>query len=142
MKKVFACIFSVFICTQAMAQQDGALSATMDKVKLDFKLDNSGRPFYNLSYNGKSVINPSRLGIKILDNAALDSNFEVTGTEKKSVDESWKPVWGEVSSIRNHYEQLTIHLKQKNAPVGLWILFSKYLPMALALGMSSRNSPT
>jgi len=117
MKKIFACLFSVFIFTQVTAQQTGALSAAMDNVRLDFKLDNSGRPFYNVSYKSKQVINSSRLGIKILDDAALDSNFEIISTETKNVDESWKPVWGEVSTIRNHYEQLTIHLKQKNAPV-------------------------
>ncbi|MGH7237615.1 MAG: glycoside hydrolase family 97 catalytic domain-containing protein, partial [Candidatus Saccharimonadales bacterium] len=29
---------------------------------------------------------------------------------------TWAPVWGEVSHIRNHYEQVTIHLKQQNPP--------------------------
>ncbi len=36
------------------------------------------------------------------------------GQDRKSVDETWKPVWGEYSTIRNNYEQLTVHLKHRS----------------------------
>jgi hypothetical protein len=45
----------------------------------------------------------------------FSTGFELTGSEKKVVDESWKPVWGEVNTIRDHYEQLTLHLRQKSS---------------------------
>ena len=35
------------------------------------------------------------------------------GSEKKSVDETWKPVWGEVSEIRNHYNQVISSFETK-----------------------------
>jgi hypothetical protein len=28
-------------------------------------------------------------------------------------DENWKPVWGEVAQIRNHYNELAVTLNQK-----------------------------
>jgi hypothetical protein len=29
------------------------------------------------------------------------------------LDENWKPVWGEVAQIRNHYNELAVTLNQK-----------------------------
>jgi len=114
MKKIFACICSLFILSQTMAQQAASINAGMGKVSMEFMLDAVGRPVYAVYYNQQAVIKPSRMGIKILNDTGLDSNFTLLGTERKSVDEQWKPVWGEVSTIRNHYEQVTVHLKQQN----------------------------
>ena len=114
MKKIFTCIPCLFLALQLSAQQVSPITAGMNKVKMEFMLDAGGRPMYSVSYDQKAVIKPSRLGIKILDDTGLDSNFAITGTERKSVDDQWKPVWGEVSTIRDHYEQVTIHLRQQS----------------------------
>jgi len=116
MKKIFTCIPGLFLALQLSAQQVLPITVGMNKVKMEFMLDARGRPMYSVSYDQKAVINPSRLGIKILNETGLDSNFTVTGTEKTSVDEHWKPVWGEVSNIRNHYQQVIVHLKQQTGP--------------------------
>jgi hypothetical protein len=116
MKKIYISLFGLLLFANAGAQQNTPITAGMDKVKFNFSLDAVGRPFYEVYYDQKPIIKPSRLGIKILNDTGLDSNFEITGTEKSSVDEQWKPVWGEVSSIRNHYNQVIIHLKQKTGP--------------------------
>ena len=114
MKKILTCIISLLLLNHVTAQQATPISASMNKVKLDFILDAGGRPEYKVDYAEKPLINTSRMGIKLANDISLDSNFMVINTERKSVDEQWKPVWGEVSTIRNHYEQVTIHLKQKN----------------------------
>lgn len=114
MKNILTCIISLLLLNRVTAQQGTAISASMNKVKLDFILDAGGRPEYRIQYGNKPLINASRMGIKLANDISLDSNFMVINTERKSVDENWKPVWGEVSTIRNHYEQLIVHLKQKN----------------------------
>jgi hypothetical protein len=116
MKKIFTCIPGLFLALQLSAQQVLPITMGMNKVKMEFMLDAGGRPMYSVSYDQEAVIKPSRLGIKILNETGLDSDFMVIGTEKKSIDEQWKPVWGEVSTIRDHYEQVTIHLKQQSGP--------------------------
>ena len=115
MKKILTCIISLLLLNRVTAQQATPISASMNKVKLDFILDAGGRPEYKVDYAEKPLINTSRLGIKLANDVSLDSNFMVINTERKYADEQWKPVWGEVSTIRNHYEQVTIHLKQKNS---------------------------
>ena len=88
----------------------------MNKVHLEFMLDDEGRPTYSVYYGEKSVIKPSEMGFTLANDSAFDKHFILTSSETSSVDESWKPVWGEVSTIRNHYNQVIVHLKQKNSP--------------------------
>jgi hypothetical protein len=116
MKKVIACLFGLAILNNVYAQQDKNSSVSQGKVKLDFTVDADGHPEYAVSYNQQPVIKPSRLGIKLLNEAGFNQHLQVINTETTSVDELWKPVWGEVSVIRNHYQQLTVHLKQQDAP--------------------------
>ncbi len=100
----------------AKAQDNKLIKASMNKVRLEFMLDAEGKPLYSVYYGEKPVIKPSALGFTLANDSAFDKHFELTGSEQTSVDETWKPVWGEVSSIRNHYQQVIIHLKQKSSP--------------------------
>lgn len=59
------------------------------------------------------------MGFNIENSVALHQNMELTSSTSTSKDDTWKPVWGEVSSIRNHYNQLTIHLREKKEPFRL-----------------------
>jgi hypothetical protein len=99
------------------------LTASMDKVKLVFSLDEKGTPVYAVSYNDAPVIKPSSMGFIFKNNDGFNNNFELTGSEKSSKDTTWKPVWGEVKEIRDHYNQLTVLLRQKNSNRLLNIVF-------------------
>jgi len=112
MKKIFVCLLG-FIALGTAAQNNKAVNASMNKVRLEFTLDGDGRPVYSVTYGQTPVIKPSHLGIKLLNDSNFDDHFELAGADRKSVDETWNPVWGEVSHIRNHYDQVTVHLKQQ-----------------------------
>ncbi len=116
MKKIAFAIAWLLAAITVIAQEKETPTARMGGVSLLFRLDETGAPLYEVYFNGQPVINASRMGFRIKDNHALDAGFVIIGSEKKTVDETWKPVWGEVSSIRNHYEQLLVHLKQREAP--------------------------
>ena len=72
-----------------------------------------GVPEYALDRAGKAVVLPSRLGFELLDRESLDGGFTLTGTAFDSLDETWEPVWGEEASVRNHYNEVLVTLKQK-----------------------------
>ncbi len=99
-----------------MLPAQGPISTSLNKTNLEFTLDEAGIPYYAIYFNQKPVIVPSRLGFTLNGSPALEKSFELVGTDKTSIDESWRPVWGEVSSIRNHYNQLTVKLREKNPP--------------------------
>jgi len=104
------------------------------KFVMNFSLLENGTPSYTLVYKGKVVIKPSKLGIELksgaqtpgVDKAAdmvqksvnakasLFDNFTIADTKTSSFDESWNPVWGEVKTIRNHYNEMAVTLDQKS----------------------------
>jgi alpha-glucosidase len=96
----------------------GAISAQAIELKspngaivLNFNLKN-GVPVYDLSYKSKAVIKESRLGLELKKEASLMDGFTLQETKTTTFDETWKPVWGEVSSIRNNYNELEATLSQ------------------------------
>jgi hypothetical protein len=114
MKKIYICLLGLLISGQLLAQDNKTINISLNKVRLEFMLDERGAPGYAVYFNNAPVVKKSKLGIALNDDVALANDFELLSTDKKQVDETWKPVWGEVSHIRNHYEQETVHLKQRN----------------------------
>src|SRR5258708_10200951 len=102
-------IISLF--SQVKAQQTE--TARLGKIKMVFTLDKSGAPVYEVSYSNKPVILPSGLGFKLNVDSMFYASFQITGTERKSFDQTWQTVWGETKEIRNRYEELTIHLQSR-----------------------------
>lgn len=88
------------------------LTAQQDRVKLTFSLDDNGTPQYAVYLGTQAIVKPSALGFVLQEDSTFYKQFKVTGHENRSVDEHWKPVWGEVNSIRNQYQELTVHLQQ------------------------------
>jgi len=78
---------------------------------LEFFVD-SGIPVYQLFYKGKTIIAKSKLGFELKDAESLLANFKLVNSKTSSFDETWKPVWGEESEIRNHYNELLVTLDQ------------------------------
>jgi hypothetical protein len=91
-------------------------SVVMNKVKLSFMLDSDGSPMYEVSFSGKPVIKPSHMGFKLDKDSLFFRHFQLVGVERSTADDTWQPVWGEVGRIRDHHEQLIVHL-QKKGPV-------------------------
>ncbi|MEO7767263.1 MAG: glycoside hydrolase family 97 N-terminal domain-containing protein, partial [Ferruginibacter sp.] len=104
---------AILLIPVLVAQQAAPINVQMDKVQLVFKLDEKGCPQYSVSYAGREVINLSSMGLQFTD-ALFDTNFEITGIDSTVYNTNWKPVLGEVSDIRDHHKELTIHLKQKD----------------------------
>ena len=73
-----------------------------------------GVPAYALDRAGEAVVLPSRLGFKLIGRNGLDGGFSLTGSSFDTFDETWEPVWGEEAQIRNHYNELLVHLKQED----------------------------
>lgn len=42
----------------------------------------------------------------------LMTGFKIKDTRTSTFDEVWRPVWGEESEIRNHYNELEVTLDQ------------------------------
>ena len=86
-----------------------------------------GTPMYRLSFGGKTVVAPSKMGFEIYDEKAdLCSGFTMEKADRSSFDETWTPVWGEESQIRNNYNELFVCLKQSSTGRVMNIRFRLY----------------
>ncbi|MBL6448043.1 glycoside hydrolase family 97 protein [Fulvivirga sp. 29W222] len=99
------CLIPILLTAQELKSPDGNLL-------MKFELSDEGIPYYNLNYKGKPVIKPSALGLELMDVASMDAGFEIKEVKEQSVDNSWKPVWGKQSIIRNNYNELSVMLVQ------------------------------
>lgn len=85
-----------------------------------------GVPTYRVDYKEKQVIKPSTLGLELKDTPNLTDGFEIVKTETGTFDETWQPVWGEVSKIRNHYNEMLVEMKQPSTDRYMNIRFRVY----------------
>lgn len=75
-----------------------------------------GRVGYTLDRDGKPLLDFSTLGFELKDAPALRDGLEICDTKTSSFDETWEQVWGEEHFVRNHYNELTVSLREQQAP--------------------------
>ena len=102
-----------------------------------------GVPVYDVLFKGRQVIKESRLGLELVSvkgngefnnfdnkqvmnqNSLLDG-FSMLTARYSSFDETWQPVWGEESSIRNHYNEMAVSLFQEELNRYIVVRFRVY----------------
>lgn len=136
MKKLF---FLLSCCLMAGTIHALKLQSPNGNLRMQFQILKNGIPVYSLSYKGKEVINPSKLGLVLQGGddvgfgteiikspnpkTSLYDGFSLLETKEDSFDETWQPVWGETKYIRNHYNELSVLLKQSETNRNLLIRF-------------------
>ena len=88
------------------------LTSPNQQLAMKFWLNEKGEPMYSLTFQQKDVIKPSKMGFELKDSPNLLDGFTLKNSTASTFDETWKPVWGEVSQIRNHYNELLVELEQ------------------------------
>ncbi len=118
---LFTALMWLAFFNPAQSQQ---LKSPNGKFVMEFSLQNDETPSYSLNYKNKAVVKPSKLGLELKnDKKSLLNDFTVVDTKTATFDENWKPVWGEVASIRNHYNELAVTLNQKETDRQIVIRF-------------------
>lgn len=105
-------LFLFLIIFQTHTTQAEKLLSPNGSLMLNFSLTEKGEPTYELFFANKAVIKPSKLGFELLNANDLKAGFQLVETKTATADETWKPVWGEVKEIRNHYNEMLVVLKQ------------------------------
>lgn len=113
-------LLMLLIATVAKAVE--TLQSPNGKYQFTFS-QKEGKLLYSLDYAGKPVVEAGELGVNIdnrlvesamgipVDNSNVWTNgMEVTSVDRRSEDNTWKPVYGEYAQIRDRYNEMTIHL--------------------------------
>lgn len=130
-----ACMACACTAPETAFSESEALLSPDGMLRLSFSVKD-GIPMYALQRDGKDVVLPSRLGFEMrgtvksekidiqadrisktdaLPGYMMDRGVELLDSSRDSLDETWEPVWGEESSIRNHYNELLVRLRQKES---------------------------
>ena len=131
MKKTL--LFSALLLPLSVAAQ--TVSSPNGAISVSFSLTDGGRPTYEMTYKGRPVVKPSHLGLELAKDkhatkgfaeTSLMDGFTESHSEVSSFDETWKPVWGETATIRNHYNELLVSLSQDHTGRQMNIRFRVY----------------
>ncbi len=155
MKKILSAISSIALLAACTATQPAGevtdvqtLKSPDGNMEMTFQLTAEGTPQYALNYGDQKVILPSDLGFelrgvlkaqKLVYNAdgtiskedrepvqQFYEGFTVESVETGTFDETWEPVWGEESHIRNNYNELLVNLVQTSSERKMSIRFRLY----------------
>ena len=153
MKKILTALSALAIlagCAEkpAAVTDVQTLKSPSGNMEMTFHLTAEGTPQYALNYGDQKVILPSNLGFEfrgVLKAQELVFNqdgtiskedrqpcysfydgFAVESVETATFDETWEPVWGEEKEIRNHYNELLVHLVQTSSDKKMSVRFRLY----------------
>jgi len=116
--------FFLLIFRMAGAQEGYTLESPDGRLHLNVALNDDDRLAYSLTFKNRVVIKPSRMGFLLEKPEMALQFFKVINTEQTQWDNTWKPVLGEVSSIRNHYNELALQLKDtQDSGIMVWVRF-------------------
>ncbi|HEU5291009.1 MAG TPA: glycoside hydrolase family 97 protein [Cyclobacteriaceae bacterium] len=115
--------FTLILCAVGYFAFAQTIVSPNKNLSLSFSLTTDGEPAYQLKIGQKSAINTSKLGLELRDQPSFNKGFTISKIDTTSFDETWTPVWGEVSQIRNQYRELTITLAQVSSARSIRIRF-------------------
>ena len=106
------CTLLIVNCTllYSCSSPKNEVSSPDGRIKVAFKTNIEGEMFYDVKVDDNIFIDDSQLGFDAKDGLNLKNSFEIIKTEFSSKDETWEQIWGENKNIRNHYNEMAIHL--------------------------------
>ena len=147
-KSFVSFIMALFSIIGMNAQE---LQSPNGNFKMIFALESDGTPTYQLFLKNKELIKKSKLGIELKNqnkqsyeiflfdsdrakNEKSDSNsqkkqasllneFKIIQEARNTFDETWQPVWGEETAIKNNYNELAVTLKQNETDLQIIVRF-------------------
>ena len=116
--RVFSIALLFVLGTVSLAGQSLTVQSPDGNLEITLSIGDDGEErrclLYSLSYQGNPVVLRSRLGIVTADLPSWESGFTLLDHVLRSVDEVWRPVYGERSTVRNRYTECTANLIKDN----------------------------
>lgn len=94
--------------TTKVSSPDGKIGVEVSMVE--------GQATYQVSYNGKTVIEPSSMGFAFKNMPAIEKGWEIVESEISSSNSSWEMQWGEKRVVVDNFNQLKLSLEEQQAP--------------------------
>ncbi len=87
--------------------KEATLKSPDQKIKITIS-DQSSSPHYSISFNGKPVIEQSRLGFRFKSQAPFDDGFVISGVTRSQTDNQWQQPWGERQTVVDKHNEIAV----------------------------------
>ena len=114
MMRLFALLLALLAALPAAAET-ATIGSPGNTLSVTVETGGEGRVSYAVTRNGVAVIAPSQLGFLFTDAPQMLRNFAIESRATRDFDDTWTQPWGEWTSIRNHYRELRIVLRETSA---------------------------
>jgi alpha-glucosidase len=91
---------------------DGKLVVSFSMKRLPAPYAPGERPYYRVSFEGREMLTDSPLGLMFDGAPALDHDLTVKSSSTDSHDSSWQNTVNDNRTVRDHYNELTVHLEE------------------------------
>ncbi|MFN3173838.1 MAG: glycoside hydrolase family 97 protein [Phaeodactylibacter xiamenensis] len=92
------------------------ISSPGGDLQLQFTLTEEGEPVYWARYKDTAILDTSALGFELVDAPSLRTGFEMTDYSTRALNDVWEMPWGEQREVSNHYNELTVEVREMPPP--------------------------
>ena len=87
--------------------KEATLKSPDQKIKITIS-DQSSSPHYSISFDGKPVIEQSRLGFRFKSQAPFDDGFVISEVTRSQTDSQWQQPWGERQTVVDKHNEIAV----------------------------------
>ncbi len=120
---VAAAILTLTFARIGFASSTLSVASPDGKLNIEFELKSNPQPYlpgeriyYRVSFQGSTLLADSSLGLDFKEAPALDHDFEVVSSDRESHDSTWETIVGAQRTIPDHYNELTVALRERHSP--------------------------
>ena len=103
---LFLLSFLFLACTQ---NKNIHIQSPDGKIQVSFGINDSSAIFYSVDFEDSILIQNSQLGFQFQDKPDFGKNLKIVSFSEMEVNQSWNPVYGERSEVKDIYNQGCIH---------------------------------
>ena len=103
--------FIVIIClASSCSSKQKEVFSPDGRIRLQFALNDSNRMTYQIEVDSIPFVASSCLGFEAENGINLHKEFRIVDIDFTTQDETWTQPWGENKTVRNHYNEMAVHL--------------------------------
>ncbi|MBN2778891.1 MAG: glycoside hydrolase family 97 protein [Bacteroidales bacterium] len=120
----YTLFFVLIASTNFLAQEMVELSSPSGKIVLRAGIEDN-KFVYGIIYNDTVRMEHCELGYVYADGDSC-TKLDIHIFQERTVDEIWKPKWGQYSSIKNNFNEMSVVLNQVDSDRQIQIIFRAY----------------
>lgn len=106
----------VFVSCNNNSSESLQTASPNGHLTVDFYLGNNGRPGYTVDYKNERIIDSSAWAFDFRGYPPIEGDLKISGYDKTTINETWEMPWGEKRLVKNHGNELLVHLEETENP--------------------------